>query len=435
MKQRISLPTAISIVVANMVGTGVFASLGFQLAGIQSVFAILLLWLIGGVIALCGAMTYGELGANLLRSGGEYLFLGKLYHPSLGFVSGWVSATVGFAAPTALVCMTFGEYLERVFPQVNSTLLAVCLLVAITLVHVSSVKQGSSFQRLFTLLKVILILVFVVIILLFGQEPQPISILPTARDWGFVFTPAFAVSLIYVSYAYTGWNAAAYLIDELASPKKTLPTSLWVGTAIVTLLYLLLNYAFLYAAPMDQLANQVEVGYVASVYALGEQGGIILSVMLAILLISTASAMVFAGPRVLEVMGQDYAFFARLAKRNKRGVPALAILIQSVISLVFILSASFETVLVYAGFVLGLMTFFSVGGVFILRAKKMNKAEAFKTWGYPITPLIYMVIVGGTLFFLIQERPLEAFTGLGTVALGVAAFFLSNYLSRSERST
>ncbi|MEM7513223.1 MAG: amino acid permease [Bacteroidota bacterium] len=434
MKQKISLPTATSIVIANMVGTGVFASLGFQLAGIQSVFAILLLWLIGGVIALCGAMTYGELGANLLRSGGEYLFLSKMYHPSLGFVSGWVSATVGFAAPTALVCMTFGEYLDRVFPQLNSTLLAVGLLIIITLVHTSSVKRGSSFQRVFTFLKVLLILVFVFIILVFGQNPQPINIIPTATDWGFVFTPAFVVSLIYVSYAYTGWNAAAYLIDELEDPQKNLPKSLWVGTAVVTLLYLMLNYAFLYAAPMDKLANEVEVGYVASVFALGETGGVILSVMLAILLISTASAMVFAGPRVLEVMGQDYPFFARLSRRNERGVPVLAILIQSVISLIFILSASFDTVLVYAGFVLGLMTFFSVGGVFILRAKGMSKPETFRTKGYPLPPIIYMVIVGGTLYFLLQERPFEALSGLATVALGVAAFFLTNYLSKPKGS-
>ncbi|RMG27545.1 MAG: amino acid permease [Bacteroidetes bacterium] len=417
MRNKIGIQTAVAVVVANMIGTGVFTSLGFQLADIQSVFVILMLWLVGGITALCGALTYGELGAALPRSGGEYHFLSSIYHPSIGFVAGWVSATVGFAAPTALVAMTFGEYLEGAFPQLNKTWLAVGLLLLIAAVHTQSLQSGGRFQRLFTAMKVLLILAFIGLAFVFDQ-PQPLSLLPRPEDLSMLFSPAFAVSLIYVSYAFTGWNAATYLINELKHPRRNLPLALLAGTAVVAVLYLLLNYAFMRAAPTDALVGKVEVGYIAAVYMLGPEGGKWMSLLLAMLLISTASAMIFAGPRVLMVMGEDLRMFRFLSKKNARGVPATAILFQSVLSLLFVLTGSFKAVLLYAGFVLAATTFVTVAGVYVLRIRQPQLPRPYKTWGYPFTPFIYLLLVGWTLVFLLVREPRESLSGLATLLAG-----------------
>ena len=208
------------MVVANMIGTGVFTSLGFQLLGIQSFFVLMMLWLIGGLTALCGALTYAELGANLPRSGGEYNFLSRLYHPSAGFISGWVSATVGFAAPVALAAMTFGAYLSAVFPNLSPRWSAVALVLVLTLLHCRSRQTSSAVQQLFTGLKVLLVILFCAVIFIWGGTPQPVSFAPQSGDSTLLFSGAFAVALIYVNYAYTGWNAATYVTSELDNPQR-----------------------------------------------------------------------------------------------------------------------------------------------------------------------------------------------------------------------
>jgi APA family basic amino acid/polyamine antiporter len=275
-----------------MIGTGVFTSLGFQLLGIQSFFVLMMLWLIGGLTALCGALTYAELGANLPRSGGEYNFLSRLYHPAAGFISGWVSATVGFAAPVALAAMTFGAYLSAVFPSISSRWSAVSLVILLTLLHCRSRQTSSAVQQLFTALKVALILLFCAAIFIWGGVPQSaISFAPQSGDSTLLFSGAFAVALIYVNYAYTGWNAATYVTSELDNPQRNLPIVLFVGTGLVMMLYLLLNFTFLSAAPIDILAGKLEVGVIVADHALGDSAGKAMGLVLALLLISTVSAM------------------------------------------------------------------------------------------------------------------------------------------------
>ena len=196
-----------AVVIANMVGTGVFTSLGFQLLDIQSPFVLIMLWVVGGFTALCGALTYAELGSALPRSGGEYNFLTEIYHPAAGFVSGWVSATIGFAAPTALAAITFGTYLASVFPALSPALLASALLVSLTFVHASTRRNSGKVQRVFTAIKLALILGFCFLAWVLVDEPQQISFLPASGDGELLFSGAFAISLIYVNYAYSGWNA------------------------------------------------------------------------------------------------------------------------------------------------------------------------------------------------------------------------------------
>jgi len=420
-----SRTTGISVVVANMIGTGVFTSLGFQLLGIQSFFVLMMLWLIGGLTALCGALTYAELGANLPRSGGEYNFLSRLYHPAAGFISGWVSATVGFAAPVALAAMTFGAYLSAVFPNVSPRWSAVALVLVLTLLHCRSRQTSSAVQQLFTALKVLLVILFCAVIFIWGGTPQLISFAPQSGDSSLLFSGAFAVALIYVNYAYTGWNAATYVTSELDNPQRNLPVVLFVGTGLVMMLYLLLNFTFLSAAPIAILEGKLEIGVIVADHALGNSAGKVMGLVLALLLISTVSAMTMAGPRVLQVIGEDFKLFSMLSRCNRHGVPMTAIFFQGILAVIFILSATFESVLVFSSFVLGVNTLFAVLGVFVMRWKKLNIEGAYKTFAYPFAPLVYLSVTLWTLSYVLISRPIEGWIGIAMIAAGGLLYKLS----------
>lgn len=431
---KLGLITITSFVIANMIGTGVFTSLGFQLGGINSVFALLMLWIIGGLIALCGSLVYGELGAAMPRSGGEYHYLSQIYHPSVGFLSGWISITIGFAAPVALASMALGSYTNKVFPEVPAIGVAIGTLAVITAIHSWDVKTGSRFQNVFTLFKVLLILIFIICGFVLTPDLQNITILPQESTWKEIFSPAFAVSLIYVSYAYSGWNASAYIASEIDNPQKRLPKSLLFGTIIVTVLYVLLNFTFLKTAPASEMMGQVEVGYISANHIFGMTGGNIMGMLISILLVSSISSMVFVGPRVSQVMGEDTKILKFLSFKSTRGVPFYAVILQSAISLIFILTGSFEQVLTYAGFTLNMFTFLTVVGLFIHRYKFKNIERPYKTWGYPVVPIIFIGLMLWTMYFLLTERTMESLFGLGTIFSGFIIYYINILLTKKKQS-
>ncbi len=420
----ISLTTATSITIANMIGTGVFTSLGFQVVEIRSGFALLLLWVIGGVFALCGALAYGELAAALPRSGGEFHFLSRVFHPSLGFLSGWVSLTVGFAAPIALAAMAFGRYWSRVSPDTSPLAASSIVVVLVTLAHLHNLRFGSVFQNVFTVFKVALILVFIGAALI-AEGPSAISFAPSTGDLNVVLGAPFAISLLFVTYAYAGWNAATYVTGEVSNPASTVPRSLILGTGLVLVLYVGLNWAFLASAPISELSGQIEVGHIAAEHIFGTSGGALMSAMLCIALVSTISAMIWAGPRVTQVMGQDFAFFRALAATHPGGSPRRAILLQTAIVLVLLLSSTFEAILVYIQFTLILSSLLTVLGVFYLRRVEPDLPRPYKTWGYPITPLLFVAISLVTMGHTLIMRPWESLAGLATVVAGLPIYWLS----------
>ena len=438
-KDKFRYTTVTAVVIANMIGTGVFTSLGFQLLDIRSGFPLLLLWAIGGIIAVCGAMTYAELGAAMPRSGGEYNFLSRIYHPAAGFVSGWVSATIGFAGPTALAAITFAAYATSIMPGESSAwlkkALAVGLVVALTVVHSSNRRSSGGLQVIFTILKVGVILGFCLVALVIVDQPQPVQFLPQAGDGAIMTSGAFAVALIYVSYAYTGWNAATYLSSELEDPQHTLPVILLTGTLVVMVLYVCLNFVFLYVAPMDAMSGQVEVGFIAAEAAFGDLGGRVTGLILALLLVSTVSAMTIAGPRVLQVVGEDFSALHFLAYKNKEGLPSTAIYLQSSLAVLFILSSSFESILVFAGFTLALNSFATVLGIFVLRLRQPELPRPYRTFLYPLPPLIYLSLTGWTLWFVLLNRPVEGLFGLGIIAAGLLFYYLSLNKSYNTQGT
>jgi len=420
---KIDLNTATALVIANMIGTGVFTSLGYQVIDIQSGFSILMLWVIGGIIALCGALVYGEIGSAFPQSGGEYNYLSKLYHPSVGFLSGWVSVTVGFAAPIAAAAVALGMYVGKIFPQVNGTFLAVTVVLLLTAMHATDLKLGATFQKAFTALKVIVI-VFFIGAGLFSSPAHEISFMPSAFLWDEIMSAPFAVSLVFVSYAYSGWNASSYIAGELDNPQKNLPKSLLIGTGVVMLLYVLLNYIFLYTVPINELKGFAEVGYLSAEKIFGGAIGAFMGLAIAFLLVSTLSAMILTGPRVMQSMGRDMQLLKFLTLANKKGVPYAAVIFQSVIALVLVLTSSFASLITYVGFTLSLCTFITVAGVFVLRTKFRDIQVKYKTWGYPFTPIIFLASTGWVMYFIFENKPTESLYGLGTVLSGLVVYFL-----------
>lgn len=392
--RKIGLYTATAIVAANMIGTGVFTSLGFQIIDIKDGFSIGFLWLLGGMAALCGALAYGELGAALPRSGGEYHFLSKIFHPAAGFLSGWVSALVGFSAPIAAAAMAVGRYSTQtlvasgVLASGDSSFMVTAMVIGvftiISAIHTMQIRLVSRFQVFFTGLKVSLILVLIFSGFVLAKS-QGVSFLPGPDSVKFVFSAPFAVSLVFVMYSYSGWNAATYVVNEIKNPGKNLPKSLFWGTAIVILLYVPLNLVFLYSSPMSALQGKPEVGFIAADYIFGKVGAIFMGALISLGLISAISSMVWAGPRVSMVMGEDYKLLGFLKIKNKNGVPIYALMLQYVIVVTLVLTSKFEQIITYIGFILSLSTFSTVLGVFVLRWKKPDLERPYKTWGYPFT--------------------------------------------------
>lgn len=429
--QKIGFATAVSLVIANMIGTGVFTSLGFQVLDIESGFAIMMLWIVGGVLSLCGALTYGEIGSAFPQSGGEYNYLSKLYHPSVGFLSGWVSVTVGFAAPVAAASTALGLYVNKIYDSVSPQVLAVSVILLLTIVHSINLKLGSAVQRAFTLIKVVIIVMFVGFGL-FHQPSHSISFSPTADSLNQMMSSAFAVSLVFVTYAYSGWNAAAYIAGDLRDPQKNLPKALIWGTLIVMVIYTALNFIFLYSVPINELKGVVEVGYLSANKIFGQDLGRFMSLIIALLLVSTVSAMILAGPRVMQAMGKDMQQLKFFSISNKNNVPYVAVIFQSVISIALVLTSSFESLITYVGFTLNLFTFLTVFGIFILRKKHKEIPTAYKTPLYPVPPILFLLISGWILFFIFKNKTTESLYGLGTVALGFVVYWLSEKSKQSH---
>jgi len=439
MKAKFGLTTATALVVANMIGSGVFTSLGFQAVGLSSGFALLMLWVLGGAIALFGALTYSEAGILFPRSGGEYHFLSEMFHPALGFLAGWISLLVGFAAPVAAAAMGLGRYLTTALGAAGETArfaglsasswIAIGVIAALTALHSLDKAVGARFQNVITIFKVVFIVLIVVLGLTMGSSTG-LSFAPTGRALRDVLSPAFAVSMFFVTFSYSGWNAAAYVAGEIDRPQRNLPRSLISGTLIVIALYVLLNFVFLRTVPIPELAGKLEVGYLFADRVFGTSGGRIMGGIIAFLLLSSISAMIIAGPRISRVIGEDYRMFRVLGKTTSKDIPAVAIVVQGLLSVFYIVTSTFDQVIVFIGFTLNLFTFMTVLGVMRMRIKRPDLPRPYKTVGYPWVPLAFLAIHIYILVYGLIYRPKESLAGLGLTAAGLVVYGIDKKLRK-----
>jgi APA family basic amino acid/polyamine antiporter len=420
----VSMLTATAIVVGDMIGVGVFTSLGFQVQAVPSGFSLLLLWLVGGGVALCGVFSYGELAAMFPRSSGEYNFLRQIYHPALGFMAGWLSATVGFAAPVALATMALGEYAKAILPGAPPLALGLGVLWMVSLVGLAGIHYSSVFQMTWTVLKVALIVAFLAAGVGVGT-PAPISFAPSVADPALVTSAPFAISLVFVMYSYSGWNAATYIVGEMHEPQRNLPRSLLLGTWIVIVLYVALNALFLYTTPIDQLAEQLDVAVVAGKHIFGDLGGRIVGALICIGLVSSISAMMWLGPRVTTTMGEDMPMMRIFARRSQAGVPSTALLFQLMVATLMLLTQSFEAVLDFIQFSLLSCSFLTVLGVIKLRITRPDLPRPYRAWGYPVTPFLFLSVTGFMMYYLVTQRPLQSFIGILIMISGVSLYYFS----------
>ncbi len=418
--QKIGWKTAAALVISSMIGTGVFTSLGFQLTDIQNTWSIVLIWVLGGVFALIGAFTYAELGTNFDESGGDYIFLSKLIHPLVGYVYAWTSLTVGFTAPIAISVMAMQSYLSPINPAIFNAWFGVAVILVLAAIHSVSLGQSGRFHNVSTAIKIGFILTL--IILGFSYVPVQENAIDLSGAWqGEILLPGFAVALVFVTYAYTGWNAAAYIVDEIKDVRRNLPKALIIGSVIVTLLYVLMQVVFLKHASITQLSGNVEVAFIAFKNLFGAEKGNWVSYFIAVQLIATISGYLWTGSRITFAMAKDHSLWSRLAIKNKNDIPVRALWFQAIVSILLTLTGTFEQVLLYASFVLQLMGTLTVASIFWLKGRK----DAYRSPLRPFLQIAFILFSLWILGYMLFERPRESAIGLLFVATGVGTYFMS----------
>lgn len=434
--RRLGLFPLTNIVIANMIGAGIFTTSGLLMGDLHNPLIMIMLWITGGGIALCGALSYGELGAAMPRAGGEYTFLSRLYHPIFGFLTGWVSLFAGFSAPIAASAIGFSEYLARAFPGlltpgvfdgateavVMKKLYAIAVIIAFTLIHMRGLELGTLIQNLLTILKVGLVLAFIVVGLSLGKGDMGHLLQGDDFTFDFAGWKTIGLSLMWIMYAYAGWNASAYIGAEINNPSRNLPRSLILGTSLVLVLYLGLNLVYIYATSPQAMEGVISIGGLAVGNMFGPSFERIVSITISFALFSSLSAYIILGPRVYYSMSRDKLFFRFAADIHSRfRVPSRSIFLQGIIAVVMVLLGSFDQILTYMGFSLGIFPILAVIGVFKVRRRKLSP---YKLPGFPYVPLIYISSGILILFLAFFERPTESSIAIATVAIGVPVYWM-----------
>lgn len=433
--RKLGLFPVTNIVIANIIGAGIFTTTGFIMDFLGNPLLMLALWFVGGLIAFCGAIAFGELGATFPEAGGEYIFISKLFNPLLGFLSGWLSLIVGFSAPIAASAIGFSEYFSLALPSLQAfipatdflsptmfkKLFAVAIIMIFTVIHSRGIVFGARVQNVLTVLKVALISGLIIAGFAFGsgnfhhfENTGPVQ-------FSFSGWKSMGLSLMFVMFAYSGWNSATYIGSEIKSPEKVIPGSLLISTGIVMVLYLLFNLFFVYAISPEEIKGVPEIAGLAAGKAFGQVAESVISLFISFALISSLSAFIILGPRVYYSMAKEGYFFAFAAKVHSRyKVPVGAILLQSSIAIILVLSGTFEQILVYMGFSLGIFPILAVLGVFKLR---LNGNSALKLPGFPILHIFFIITGIAILILAFFERPLESSVAIITALSGIPVYY------------
>jgi APA family basic amino acid/polyamine antiporter len=434
LKRTLGLFPVTNIVIANMIGAGIFTTSGLLMQDLHDPVVMLILWLVGGVVALCGALSYAELGAAMPEAGGEYFFLSRMYHPMLGFLSGWVSLIAGFSAPIAVSAIGCSEYVFRALPQISSALpgpeplstlwakrlISLAVIAVFTIIHTRGIEFGARIQNGLTLLKVLLIGSLIVAGFAVGHGEWSHLALADGFSFSTINWQTIGLCLMWIMFAYSGWNAATYIGSEIRDPMRNLPRSLLAGTAIVTAIYVLLNLFIVYAVEPQGMEGVISIAGLAVGRAFGGALEYVVSLLIAFALFSSLSAYIILGPRVYYAMAMDRVFFTGLsAVGTASRAPFRAIILQGAIASFLVLTGSFDQILTYMGFSLGIFPLLAVASLFRLRKAGQS---VLHMPGYPLVPLIY--VGAGTMMLILSylERPMESSLAICTVLAGIPVF-------------
>lgn len=423
---QIGWKTAVAIVVSNMIGTGIFTTLGFQLTDITNTYSIFLLWFIGGILALFGAFCYAELGSHFKGNGGDFIYLKETYHPLLGYLVSWISLIIGFSSPVALAALAMSKYLSAFDVSFgNSFAIGIIFLVSVFLSF--SLQASSRFHNFFTLIKIAFIIVLIIIGIGISDSEAIGNSLKFDDSWQKeIMLPAFATSLVFVTYSYTGWNSASYIAGEIKDVQKNLPKSLIVGTVFVTVCYLLVNFIMLKHAPVNLLAGKEDVMGEAANNMLGNTFGKVVNIFIALQLVATISGYLWVGSRLTQAFAKENRLWKSLSVGNKKGIPVRAIFAHAVIATLIILTGSFKEIFVYTAFILQLFATLAISTAYFI---KKEDRKIFKSNLFYIFPTVFLLFSIYILYFTLIHNPKESIIGLGIVAVGIVLYLIDKKLS------
>ncbi|HEY5823082.1 MAG TPA: APC family permease, partial [Cyclobacteriaceae bacterium] len=354
-----------------------------------------------------------------------YYYLGRIFHPALGFVSGWMSIVVGFSGAISAVAIAIGEYSGDLLGLPVKPI-AVIAILAVSAIHWFGVRTGGIAQTILTATKLTLIAFFCLAPLFIDSPESGINFTPQPGDWELITSSGFAVSLVFVVYAYTGWNAAAYIAGNMNNPAKNLPRALILGTLTVVFIYLMLNGMFLYSATFTELNGQNDIGNVVAHKLFGSRAGAVFSALFSFALLSTLSAMTIAGPRVTEAMGEDYTFLKSFSIKNKFGMPYIAILVQGTWSIFLVIVSSFKEIIQYISVSLSIFSMLTVIGVFFLRRKYSAAERPFQLPLYPVLPIIFIVTTSWMIYYVTKNDYRIILYSVLTMIPGLIVYFIAS---------
>lgn len=426
--RKLKLFSLTNIVIGDMIGAGIFTISGLLLVQLHDPLLLLLLWLVGGAIALSGALSYSELGAKFPKAGGDYAFLTRLFSPLAGFLSGWVSFLVGFSAPVAASSLAFSEYLVRTLPEevlplqleLTKKVIAIGIIMVFTLIHYFGLRSGSKVQNVLTILKISLIAILLIIGFAFGEGSYEHFRIEKGEAFAGANLKTIGLALMWILFAYSGWNASTYVGSEVQNPIRNIPRSLMMGTFVVTVIYLLLNILYVYAIPPVEMKGVISIGGLTANKLFNRSMDQVFSLFIALILLSAISVLIMIGPRVYYAMAQSGHFFGLAKKINRSRVPGISIIMQSGLAIIYVVSGTFDQIITFLSFSLGIFPILAVIGVFKLRIKQQT---VLKVPGYPVLPAFFILSSLGILIFAFLERPVESSIAIGVIFAGIPVFY------------
>lgn len=449
LRRIITSREAYMLIVGNIIGIGIFTTTGYIAQYTPTPGMLLFLWIAGGILAFCGALTYAELASRFPHAGGDFHYLSRAYHPLIGFLFGWSTFTVTYTGSIATIAVGFSYYFTNLLPDpirsfsVNLPLenfkisilkiVAILIVWVLTSLNVRGIRLGSRMQTLLTILGISVLLVFIGTGLASPAKEWK-QLMPVFPDeLSLSLLSGLGVALIGVYFTYSGWTAIAYIAGEVRRPRRTIPTAMWKGVLTVTILYVLMNIVYLLALPLDKMQNQVDVGYRALIVLQGKQWSVFFSVMIMLAVLSTLNATILSGARIYYAMARENRFFPSSGKLHlKYGSPANALWLQAAWTILLILTGSFNQLLTYTVFIMICFAFLSGISLFILRKKDPAPSQIFLVRGYPVVPVIYIATTGWILLNTLFEHTRESLVGIGLVLVGLPFYYYFQHTQKSS---
>jgi APA family basic amino acid/polyamine antiporter len=450
LRRQLGLFDAMMLIAGDMIGIGIFVTTGDIAQSLPSPGGILLIWLLGGLLALAGALSCAELAASMPVSGGDYNYLRAAYGPLVGFLSGWSSFLVTFCGSIALLAVVFAVFVSFFFPVVamdhvlftfnvfgatmtisGGHLLALFVVYVLTAIHYVGVGIGAKLQNILTVLKIGAIVGIIVLGVFIGNGS--LEHFSPFFEWDKIKPGLFGLAFLPVIFTYAGWNAAIYMAGEVREPEKNLPRALIRGVLLVTVLYLVINAVYIYAVPVEQMQGKIRVSELATTALFGYKTSALITAIITVSILGAVNVTTMIGPRIYYAMARDGLFFKGLARVHPRfHTPSNAILLQAVWITVLVLTGTFGTLLSYVSVIIGVFSALTVGALLVLRVKRPELKRPYKIPGYPWIPWLFILANLGIAVATLREQPLDALRGFGIVALGVPADYFWKHRTRKD---